>query len=198
MCLIDKKDIESAKTKISMKDKYVFKKVLLPWGIASPEAMCCSCIRQHNKLLLRFLAHLAYMPMSLYNHDLSVVCHCHHCCHYHHWCHCCHHCWCCHWCCLCAAVPVTALIIETSYLVDISLIDAHEILGQFDIFYILHFLAHIHAEDTNFFIPHPCKIWPFDWFIGGGYQLVFTCRWIPHSSVGEYHICSHVHLLLWV
>ena len=24
----------------------------------------------------RFLAHLAYMPMSLCNHDLSVVCHC--------------------------------------------------------------------------------------------------------------------------
>ena len=33
-----------------------------------------------------FLAHLAYMPMSLYNHDLSVMCHCHH-----HWC-CHHHC----------------------------------------------------------------------------------------------------------
>ena len=57
-----------------------------------------------------FLAHLAYMPMSLCNHDLSVMCHC---CWCHH-CHC-HHCWCHH---LCTAVPVTALLIETLYLAD--------------------------------------------------------------------------------
>ena len=49
-----------------------------------------------------------YMPMSLCNHDLSIMCHCHH-----HWCHCCHH-----WCCLYTAVPVTALLIETLYLAD--------------------------------------------------------------------------------
>ena len=59
----------------------------------------------------RFLAHLAYMLMSLCNHDLSIVCHCHHCwcCHHHHH----HHHWCHH---LWTAVPVTALLIETSYL----------------------------------------------------------------------------------
>ena len=47
----------------------------------------------------------------LCNHDLSIVCHCHHCwcCHHH-----CHH-WYWH---LCTAVPVTALIIETWYLAN--------------------------------------------------------------------------------
>ena len=53
------------------------------------------------------LAHLACMPMSLCNHDLSIVCRWY--CHYRH----------CHWCCLCTVVPVTGLIIETSYLADI-------------------------------------------------------------------------------
>ena len=57
-----------------------------------------------------FLAHLASMPMSLCNHDLSVMCHCHH-----RWCHCHSH----HWCHLCTAVPVRALITETLYLADI-------------------------------------------------------------------------------
>ena len=52
-----------------------------------------------------FLAHLAYMPMSLCNHNLSVVCRCH-----------CHN-----WCCLCTAVPVRALITETLHLADICI-----------------------------------------------------------------------------
>ena len=53
-----------------------------------------------------FLAHLAYMPMSLCNHDLSVACRCrwHHCHHRH---------------CLCTAVPVRTFITETLYLADI-------------------------------------------------------------------------------
>ena len=66
---------------------------------------------------MKFLAHLAYMLMSLCNHDLSIMCHwCHHRCHHQHHHHC-HH----HWCCLCTAVPVTALIIETSYLAGICI-----------------------------------------------------------------------------
>ena len=28
-------------------------------------------------VVIKFLAHLAYMPMSLCNHDLSIVCCCH-------------------------------------------------------------------------------------------------------------------------
>ena len=75
-----------------------------------------------------FLAHLAYMPMSLCNHDLSIMCCCHH-----HFCHCCQQCHC-HWCCfLCTAVPVTTLLIGIHILhiyVHISLICVHEILGQ--------------------------------------------------------------------
>ena len=45
------------------------------------------------------------LVMSLHNHALSVICHCH--CSWHVHCH------------LCTSVPVTALIIETSYLVNI-------------------------------------------------------------------------------
>ena len=62
---------------------------------------------KHFIVFFQFLAHLACMPMSLCNHDLSIMCHCCHC-----WCHHHHHCWC-H---LCTAVPVIALPIETSYL----------------------------------------------------------------------------------
>ena len=51
---------------------------------------------------LDFLAHLAYMPMGLCNHDLYIMCHCHHCWGHH----------------LCTAVPVTVLLIETSNLTD--------------------------------------------------------------------------------
>ena len=78
-------------------------------------------------VLSTFLAYLAYMPTSLCNHDLSIMCHCH-CCWHH--CHCHHHD---HWCCLCTAVPVGALITETLYLVNILLVYAHEILGQYDV-----------------------------------------------------------------
>ena len=80
---------------------------------------CQSCLKlehthrdkQHSivsQTFVSFLAHLAYMPMSLFNHYLSIMCHC-----CHHWCCCC---W--HQHCLCTAVPVTVLFIETSYLVD--------------------------------------------------------------------------------
>ena len=51
-----------------------------------------------------FLDHLV---MSLCNHALSIMCHCHH---WHHQCHHQH---------LCTAVPVIALIIEASYLADL-------------------------------------------------------------------------------
>ena len=66
-------------------------------------------VRQGNIVFCcRVLAHLTYISMRLCNHDLSIVCHCHH-----HWCcHCQHH-W--HWH-VCTAVPVTALLIETLYL----------------------------------------------------------------------------------
>ena len=65
----------------------------LMWHIATWLIMFC--------WYMNFLAHLAYMPMSLCNHDLSIVCCCH--CHW-------HHCHCHHWCCLCTAVSVKALI----------------------------------------------------------------------------------------
>ena len=52
------------------------------------------------------LAHLAVMPVSLYNHELSVVC-----CHW----HCCR----CHWCRLWTVLPSTGLITETSYFAHI-------------------------------------------------------------------------------
>ena len=63
-----------------------------------------------------FLTHLAYMPVSLCNHDLSIMCHCHH-----YWCNCCchHHHHCCHWCCMCTAIPVRTLITEMLYLADL-------------------------------------------------------------------------------
>ena len=54
-----------------------------------------------EKQTFEFLAHLV---MSLCNHALSIMCHC----------HCCHH----HWH-LCTALPVTGLIIEASYLTNI-------------------------------------------------------------------------------
>ena len=77
-----------------------------------------------------FLAHLV---MSLCNHALSIMCHCHHCCWY--WCwHWLYWCWCWH---LCTAVSVTALIIETPYhkiYASMCLVYAHEIFDQCNIY----------------------------------------------------------------
>ena len=52
-------------------------------------------------ILLDLFAHLAFMPMSLCNHELSVV-----------WCHWCRH----HWHHLWTVLPATGLITETLYL----------------------------------------------------------------------------------
>ena len=52
------------------------------------KCVACRCTQHCNGMLHKtpnvklhhghvFLAHLAYIPMSLCNHDLSVMCHCH-------------------------------------------------------------------------------------------------------------------------
>ena len=66
-------------------------------------------IHMYNWLLMNLLTNLAVMPKSLYNHELSIVCH--HWCHCHHChCHCCHHLW---------TVLSTGSVTETSYFAHI-------------------------------------------------------------------------------